>query len=89
MLAEDEDGTIRRRFYPVPHAGFEIDEDRLDLTNTTTAKLVKLALIDTIDNVEWPPYIRANWDACLGWNFDLIDPSASSRRLQRRYRPAK
>ncbi|KUY59297.1 hypothetical protein WS45_08430 [Burkholderia sp. RF2-non_BP3] len=85
MLAEDEDGSILRRFYPVPHAGFEIDEERLDLTNSTTAKLVKAALVDTIDRVEWPPYIRANWEACLGRSFDLIDPSASSKRLQRRY----
>ncbi|MGS0897629.1 hypothetical protein ACVBGC_34815 [Burkholderia stagnalis] len=85
MLAEDQDGCILRRFYPVPHAGFEIDEDRLDLVNTRTAKLVKLALVDTIDNVDWPVFIRRNWEACLGQSFQLVDPTASSRKLQRRY----
>jgi len=85
MLAEDEDGCILRRFYPVPHAGFEIDEERLDLTNTQTAKLVKAALVDTIDNVNWPSYIRANWATCLGQSFQLTDPTASSKKLQRRY----
>jgi hypothetical protein len=39
MLSEDFGNGIRCRFYPIPHGGIEIDERRLDLTHTTTAKL--------------------------------------------------
>src|SRR5471032_1431471 len=39
LLAEDPEEGLRCRFYPLPHAGFEIAEKRLDLSSTTTAKL--------------------------------------------------
>lgn len=52
MMCEESDG-IRSRFYPVPHAGFVLDEDTLDFASPSTALAVKAALLRTVDNRLW------------------------------------
>jgi hypothetical protein len=88
MLAEDTENGLRRRFYAVPHAGFEVDETDLDLGDPSTAELIKAALIDTMDTPGWPKYFQDTWEACVGHSFNLDATSASAKRLQQRYHAA-
>jgi hypothetical protein len=85
LLAEDTEESLRCGFYPLVHGRFEIDEPTLDLTNSQTAELVKDALVDTIDNADWPKYIQEIWASCLGRSFDLIPPTEETRQLRQRY----
>lgn len=52
MMCEESDG-IRSRFYPVPNAGFVLDEEALDFDARGTALAVKAALLRTVDNRLW------------------------------------
>ena len=85
ILAEDTEDGLRCRFYPLPYSGFEIDETSLDLSDAGTAELVKAALVDTIDNVDWPKHFREIWGRCLGRSFHLTETTAESRELRQRY----
>lgn len=82
LMCEESDG-IRSRFYPVPNAGFVLDEVTLDFAASGTALGVKAALLRTVDNRLWR-WSKNIVSAC-GRHENLFDASQLNLMFLQRY----
>lgn len=85
MMTEKFPEGLRCRFYPVPHAGFTIDQESLDLADPTTAVRAKRAMMRVAGNSHWDKHFQRQMAALLGREVSLFDPLELSLELFQRY----